>query len=259
MDTRFVEVLRRAEIELVLDEVRSRKPLGASIIEIGGGAGWQAQRLVEAGFSVRSFDVPSSEFKNDLVFPVEEYDGRRIPVPDASFDLAFSSNALEHIAELEAFQDELRRVLKPDGVAIHIVPSATWRIHTLLAHYPWLAKVAASLIESKFGWSKSRDTELIARASSRRSKSQLLSRILLSPRHGERGNALSEIWLFSRFGWAHVFQQTNWTILAHYPNHLFYTGYGLLNASLRVETRRRLSRLLGSSCHVYVLKPQSLS
>jgi len=259
MDSQYVEGLRRAEIELALDEIRSRKPFGASIIEIGGGAGWQARILAEAGFSVRSFDVPGSEFKNNLVFPVEEYDGKHIPAPGASFDVAFSSNTLEHIAELEAFQDELRRVMKPDGIAIHIVPSATWRIYTLLAHYPWLAKAAAKLIGTRFGWNESPDSQIVTRASSRRSTSQLLSRILLSPRHGERGNAVSELWLFSRFGWMRLFRRTGWRILAHYPNRLWYTGYELLNNRLRVETRQRLSRLLGSSCHVYVLRPHSLS
>ena len=253
MDANFVEVLRCAEADLVLAELRSRKPLGASIIEIGGGAGWQAQQLAEAGYSVRSFDVPSSEFKDKRVFPIEDYDGRTIPAPDATFDVAFSSNALEHIPNADAFQDELRRVLKPDGVAIHIVPSATWRAHTSLAHYPWLAKSAANLIGSRLGWGASSDVHTVARAASRRSKVQLLSLIVVSPRHGEKGNALSEVWHFSRFGWGRHFQQTGWRILSRYPNRLYYTGYGLLDGRLPIARRKQLSPLLGSACHVYVL------
>ena len=254
MNTHFVEVLRRAEIDLVLAEICSRKPLGASIIEIGGGAGWQAQSLAQAGYSVRSFDMPSSEFNDNRVFPIEDYDGLQIPTPDASFDVAFSSNALEHIPNAEAFQVELRRVLKPDGVAIHIVPSATWRVHTLLAHYPWLAKSSVNLIGARLGWSATPDVHIIARAASRRSKAQLLSRILCSPRHGERGNALSETWRFSRFGWAHHFRQTGWHIISRYPNLLYYTGYGLLDGRLSIPRRKQLSHLLGSAGHVYVLR-----
>jgi ubiquinone/menaquinone biosynthesis C-methylase UbiE len=157
MNIDFVETLRRAETDPELAELRSRKPFDASMVEIGGGAGWQAQRLTEAGYAVRSFDVASSEVTDKRVFRIEIYDGRQIPTPDASFDVACSSNAnaLEHIPNAGAFQDELRRVQKPDGVAIHIVPSATWRTHTSFAHYPLLAKSAANLIGSRLGWGPS--------------------------------------------------------------------------------------------------------
>jgi protein-L-isoaspartate O-methyltransferase len=49
MDGQYVEGLRRAEIALALGEIGSRKPPGATIVEIGGGAGWQACIMSEAG------------------------------------------------------------------------------------------------------------------------------------------------------------------------------------------------------------------
>jgi SAM-dependent methyltransferase len=253
MDDRYVEQLRLAEVELALAELRRRKPPGASVIEIGGGAGWQARALAAAGYKVRSFDLPDSQFSRTRVFPVEDYDGRHIPAADASFDAAFSSNVLEHIADGEVFQAELRRVLKPDAVAVHILPSATWRLYTSLAHYPWLVKAALDVTRSGGGPTRSADAEIVACAAQRRSKPQLLSRILWSPRHGEKGNALSEVWQFSRWSWTRFFERTGWQVLSRYPNGLFYTGYGLLSDRLSVGARRRLSRILGSSCHVYVL------
>jgi hypothetical protein len=36
---------------------------------------------------------------------------------------------------------ETRRVLKPEGLAIHIVPSRTWRLWTSLSHPIWLFKL----------------------------------------------------------------------------------------------------------------------
>ena len=251
MDPHFVEALRRSEIDLALAEINIRNLTGASILEIGGGAGWQAQRLAEAGYAVRSFDLPSSEFNGSRVFPIEEYDGCTIPAPDASVDVVFSSNALEHIPDVDAFQGEIRRVLKPNGVAIHIVPSATWRLHTSLAHYPWLAKSLVKVIGARLGRRASSDVQIIARAAKRRSKVQLLSRILCAPRHGERGNALSEVWHFSRFGWTRHFRRSGWRIISRAPNRLYYTGYGLFDGRLSVPTRQRVSRLLGSACHVY--------
>jgi hypothetical protein len=141
--------------------------------------------------------------------------------------------------------------LKPDGIAVHVVP--------FFAHYPWLAKAAVKFIGSRFGQSMSPDTRIVERASARRSKAQLLARVLLAPRHGERGCALAELWLFGRFSWADVFRRTGWRILAHEPNHIWYTGYELLNTRLNVGTRRHLSHVLGNSCHIYVARPNPAS
>lgn len=52
-----------------------------------------------------------------------------IPVPDASFDTAMSTAALEHLAEPEAALRECFRVLKPGGHAIYSVPFF-WHIHS---------------------------------------------------------------------------------------------------------------------------------
>ena len=47
----------------------------------------------------------------------------RLPLADASVDVAVSFETIEHIAEQAAFLDELARVLKPDGVLILSCPN----------------------------------------------------------------------------------------------------------------------------------------
>jgi SAM-dependent methyltransferase len=47
----------------------------------------------------------------------------RLPLADASIDVAVSFETLEHISGQEAFLDELARVLKPDGVLILSCPN----------------------------------------------------------------------------------------------------------------------------------------
>jgi SAM-dependent methyltransferase len=47
----------------------------------------------------------------------------RLPLPDASVDVAVSFETLEHIAEQEAFVAELARVLAPDGVLVLSCPN----------------------------------------------------------------------------------------------------------------------------------------
>ena len=259
MDLDFVRGLRQAELDLALTEIASRKPTGSSIVEIGGGGGWQVGMLTEAGFRVRSFDLAGSQFSANRTFAIEDYDGHRIPAADASFDIAFSSNVLEHIPHVRAFQAELHRVLKPDGIAVHLLPTASWRVWTLLAHYPWLVKAGAEAFRATRGDRRSDDAHVVARAAQRRSRTQLVSRILLSPRHGEAGNAVSEIWHFSRHRWTPLFEETGWRVVSRGTNGLFYTGYSVLGWQLSLTARRRLSHLLGASCHMYVLEKVSAS
>ncbi|MGH7112736.1 MAG: class I SAM-dependent methyltransferase [Stellaceae bacterium] len=49
-------------------------------------------------------------------------DLRRLPFGNASYDLVFASHVLEHIVEDEAAIAEIRRVLKPAGIAVLPVP-----------------------------------------------------------------------------------------------------------------------------------------
>ena len=131
-----LEQIRRAEGELALGWMRRTKPPPARMIEIGGGTGWQAQEFASAGYDVRSYDLASTEYTANGLFQVRDYDGHRLPEADASADIVFSSNVLEHIPHVVAFQAEMLRVLKPDGFALHILPSAPWRLWTSATHYP---------------------------------------------------------------------------------------------------------------------------
>lgn len=47
---------------------------------------------------------------------------------DRSFDFVFSSNVLEHIPCYDACLVECKRVLKDDGLMIHVMPSRDWKV-----------------------------------------------------------------------------------------------------------------------------------
>ena len=136
----FLHVIREYEFARILPYLRS----GARVLEIGGGTGYQARRLHEAGFNVTSIDVAHGTYaSSELEFPVQPYDGRHFPFPDASFDIVFSSNVLEHIPDLAQTHRETVRVLQPGGYCVHVLPTGSWRFWTNLAHYIELCQRAA--------------------------------------------------------------------------------------------------------------------
>ncbi len=225
------------------------------------------------GYQVDAIDIPQSHYLDEAVFPVKVYDGRRIPFADASFDVVFSSNALEHIPHIEAFQAEIRRVLAPGGYAVHLMPSSSWCFWNNLTYY-WtipgklLSRLRRDLevdgetpekgtrsfdfADSSGGGEEQRPGREFARPSIARFG---LLRRLIPPRHGEIGNSFTEMYWFSRLRWRRLFEREGFRLRTCRPNRLFYTGHQAWGPSLSIRWRERMSRLLGSSCRIYVVEP----
>ena len=118
-----LDAIRAAEIARIVPFFSP----GARILEIGAGTGKQALELKRRGFEVTAIEIAESGYAAHRVFPIKDYDGRTIPMPDASVDIVFSSNVLEHVPDLARMHSEARRVLAPGGYCIHVLPTHTWR------------------------------------------------------------------------------------------------------------------------------------
>jgi len=237
-------IIRQAELELVIPLL---KP-GARILEIGAGAGWQAKELANHGFEVHAIDLASSNYTALREWDVIEYDGHSIPLPDQCVDVVFSSNVLEHVPHIQEFQEEIRRVLVSGGMAVHIMPTATWRFWTSITFY--LKRLVKFVTRGKAA--KTSDSSPTSNSNTKVLRN--LRRALLPSCHGVRGNVLTETYFFSESYWSTLFQQTNWRVQAVIPNGLFYSGNRIFGARLSLQARRILSRILGSSCKAYVLR-----
>jgi ubiquinone/menaquinone biosynthesis C-methylase UbiE len=241
---------RLFELQRIVSEINP----GSSILEIGGGSGWQARKLSEMGFNVTSIDIPYIAARS---YPIIEYDGKQIPFPDRSFDVIFSSNVLEHISHLDSFESEILRVLKETGKVIHLLPTATWRFWTICAHYPYYTIGSITRLMSIFvkrttltNFNK-QSCETIQ---SKKSFFEHFTMALYPHRHGEKGTCLTEIYYFSRIRWTRHFKDHGWIIENHYFNNLFYTLHPLLGRTPQLQLRTALSHLFGSSCHIYILR-----
>ena len=235
-----------------LDRVREWFRPGARVLELGGGSGFQANVIASWGCEVSSLDVEGRPTPPQEHFPVRIYDGRHIPFPDGSFDIAFSSNVLEHIRDLAGSLAEVRRALKRDGLGVHVLPTPSWRLWTSVTHYARIPQVALRRLTGARALvaAASRETDP---ASVRGSLGEVVRRNLLPGPHGEYPSAFSELWYFSRRRWLEVFAAAGFEAVRDYPTGLFYTGFSLM-PGLSFSTRRGLARALGSSCRVFVMR-----
>lgn len=219
-------------------------PPGARVLEIGGGTGLQARELAERGFAVTSVDLAGSMYAGDRVFPVIDYDGRTLPFDAGAFDAVLSSNVLEHVRDLPAMEREVLRVLAPGGRCVHVLPTHAWRLWTLATQYPGLAqRVAdAALRLPREPLAALRD---VARAGG----------LAVPRRHGERGNAFTELYYFHPSWWRRHFREHGFEVVAEEPMGLLYTGHMVLGPRLDLAARARLAERLGSSCRLFQLRP----
>jgi SAM-dependent methyltransferase len=240
----FLSVLRAAELEKIVGYLEP----GCRVLEIGGGTGQQARMLADRGCLVVSVDIADSMYAESREYPVIVFDGERLPFGDSEFDVVYSSNVLEHVNDLAALHKETKRVLRPGGYEVHVLPTTAWRFWTSVAHYvDFSQQMALALISAVHGrrpWRKALGIVV-----------GLLQARRWPARHGERGNLISELYYFSEIWWCRHFQAHDFQVLVSEPVGIFYTGYMVSGPGLHLGLRHCLSRVLGAATRIYLVRP----
>lgn len=90
---------------------------GERVVDVGGGPGYFAESFRRAGASsvfVEPFWDEMTPPGRALGFGIQA-DGLALPFRDGTFDVAHSSNVIEHVTDPRRFFDELIRVVRPGG------------------------------------------------------------------------------------------------------------------------------------------------
>jgi SAM-dependent methyltransferase len=113
--TRFYTLLAQDSIALV---ERHAKLAGARVADIGGGAGWFTAMFRERGAQCLLVEPDRDELYSHGEPGQASVigDGYWLPLADASVDVCFSSNVLEHVRDPAGFVDEMIRVTRPGGL-----------------------------------------------------------------------------------------------------------------------------------------------
>lgn len=234
---RYVDRLRLHELRAIRDQL----PAGGRVLDLGSGSGFHAALLASWGYDVDAIDIAGRSVPGVAYFDVAEYDGRTLPFPDGLFDAVLASHVLAHLRDVDEVLAEVRRVLKPGGLAIFIVPTATWRIWTSI-FYP-LAHAKRLLLTSG-GESAPQPRRPLTWGR--------LVNALVSPPLGTAPSSFHELIRFRRTHWRTLLTRNGLRVVKVVPGALYYTGHLLL--PLSITARRQLSRVLGSAIVAWITK-----
>jgi ubiquinone/menaquinone biosynthesis C-methylase UbiE len=109
------------------DWLLARVSPGALVVDLGCGAGEFASALREAGAHPIGVDVAREALRRaaerDPALALRLWaPGERLPLDDASADVAWAGEVLEHVVDLAAWLSEVRRVLRPGGELLFSTP-----------------------------------------------------------------------------------------------------------------------------------------
>ena len=119
---------RRGKIERHrLTLLHQFKPAPGDLVEVGPGHGSLAEQAVEAGWrytAIEASEILIDHLRKKGLKVIASW-APPIPVPDASADVVYADQVLEHMSGIDTarqFTSEARRALRPGGVFFVVVP-----------------------------------------------------------------------------------------------------------------------------------------
>ncbi len=153
---RWLRERRRRKVGRAYDmaqEIARVIPRGAEVLDVGCGNGFIAHHLsAMLGSSVIGIDVTD---KTQAPIDYRQYDGAHFPLENDSVDAVLLCYVLHHAQDVCALIEELRRVLRPHGVAIiyEDIPETAWDRFICWTHnLQWRKRAGECTFRTEFDW-----------------------------------------------------------------------------------------------------------
>lgn len=106
---------------------------GMKFLEVGCGRGEFIKKFQELGLNVEGVDISSEapNFQPSISIKVCNIENTGLPFADSTFDVVYSKSLIEHLYNPGKYIEEARRILKPGGIFLSLVPDweANYKIY----------------------------------------------------------------------------------------------------------------------------------
>ncbi|MGH2856705.1 MAG: class I SAM-dependent methyltransferase [Solirubrobacteraceae bacterium] len=125
---RLPDELNPPDLELRRRFALANVAAGDRVLDLGCGTGDLSAALMAAGARVVAVDIAEAALRRararhpDLELALVPIDGP-LPLDDGAFDVVWSSEVIEHVADTARWLSEVRRVLAPGGRLLLTTPS----------------------------------------------------------------------------------------------------------------------------------------
>lgn len=110
------------KLEVVCNLIESANP--KNILDVGCASGWFLSQIAQRFPKAKCIGI--DVYKNAIQYGKKRYpslkfmvaDAHSLPFPDDSFDVIVCTEVLEHVLKPEQVISEIKRVLRPNGIAI---------------------------------------------------------------------------------------------------------------------------------------------
>ena len=221
----YIENQRKREIELILPYLKSMNISNG--LEMGAGAGLQSRLLINYIKNLYCTELNKDRLQQDAVAGINYKiaDAERIDeyFQPEYFDFVFSSNLFEHLPSPEKAIRGIEKVLRTNGIAIHIIPSPFNAIVRLLLWYP---NVAVSFLIYIFSPQKpAKRVNKVGNNPKLDRKTSKWARFIIPQPHGVSSNIIKEIGYWRKKYWIRLFNKNGLKVKKVLKGPVF-SGYG---------------------------------